>query len=556
MPLTIDKAISAGTAVASIGRAILSNSNNMSFGVNGQTITAKAAVNFYALGNTTQNASTVLDANAVSFNGLGAMTVGFSNGSIQLSAPVPTQSNQNISFFGLGNTTQNASTVLNANAVSFNGLGAMTVGYSNGSIQMSVPTQTNQNISFYGLGNTTQNASTVLNASVVSFNGLGAMTVGYSNGSIQMSVPTQTNQNISFYALGNTTQNSSSVLNASAVSINGLGIITAGYSNGSIQLSATQSNQNISFYALGNTTQNSSTVLNASVVSYNGLGEISVGYSNGSIQISGPREATLSMYPSFLPASTAVSTYYSGSTSQGAGGNSTRTGYTFSIYVVPIQLDAAVAFSNLRMAVSNGTVGGTGSVTHVYSVGIYTNNANTLSLVKDYYGGIMLSQNSSNAWTYSVFTVSTGGATAGGGGGFAGLAISSVQSSQGNVNSSLLINGSMKNIRIDNGVATTLTAGQYWLAFANCTVSAGSNVYSNAGFMQSNAISSVGLLDMGVNTAASAASLGGWGAISTTFSSNSNAASFFPMPNGIALTDMTGNSTSVQRYHFAMMRNL
>jgi hypothetical protein len=39
----------------------------------------------YALGNTTQNSSSVIDGRSISFNGLGGNTIGFSNGSIQVS---------------------------------------------------------------------------------------------------------------------------------------------------------------------------------------------------------------------------------------------------------------------------------------------------------------------------------------------------------------------------------------------------------------------------------------------------------------------------------------
>jgi hypothetical protein len=49
--------------------------------------------------------------------------------------------------------------------------------------------QSNQNMSLYALGNTTQNSSTLLNASNMSFNAIGSLTVGYSNGSIQFSAP-------------------------------------------------------------------------------------------------------------------------------------------------------------------------------------------------------------------------------------------------------------------------------------------------------------------------------------------------------------------------------
>jgi hypothetical protein len=47
------------------------------------------------------------------------------------------QSNQSLLLYGLGNTTQNSSTNMDARSVSFNGLGGVTVGYSSGSIQIS-----------------------------------------------------------------------------------------------------------------------------------------------------------------------------------------------------------------------------------------------------------------------------------------------------------------------------------------------------------------------------------------------------------------------------------
>ena len=75
------------------GTARFTNANGVSFTFNGQTISASVAsqtnqtVGLYALGNTTQNSSTTLDARTLSFNGLGAATWGYSNGSIQVSVP-------------------------------------------------------------------------------------------------------------------------------------------------------------------------------------------------------------------------------------------------------------------------------------------------------------------------------------------------------------------------------------------------------------------------------------------------------------------------------------
>lgn len=84
---------SAGTTSGNLASVVFSNSNGVSFGLNGSTVTGSVAaqsnqsVGLYALGNTTQNSSTTLDARTLSFNALGAMTMGYSNGSIQVSAP-------------------------------------------------------------------------------------------------------------------------------------------------------------------------------------------------------------------------------------------------------------------------------------------------------------------------------------------------------------------------------------------------------------------------------------------------------------------------------------
>ena len=267
----------------------------------------------------------------------------------------------------------------------------------------------------------------------------------------------------------------------------------------------------------------------------------------------------VSQWPDMLPASTVASTYYSGSTSQGAGGNSTQSGYTFSIYVVPLILPCPVVFSAIRFPVSYTTAGGTGSVTNVFSLGFYTNNASTLSLVEDYYGGLFFSENSSTAWTYSLWTCSTGGATTGAGG-FAGLAVSSYASSQGNAQAAGAtwnqLEGSYKNMLVFNGTMTTLTEGQYWFAYANKVVTSNSNVLSLVGVMQSNAISSSCLMDLGASTGQTIASLAGWGAISTTFTSHNNAATWFPLPGGINLANLSSTSSAWQRFHFPIFRGV
>lgn len=78
-------------------RLVFAGGNNVTLSqatdANGATVTVSAfnqsnqTLGLYALGNTTQNSSTTLDARTLSYNALGAMTWGYSNGSIQVSAP-------------------------------------------------------------------------------------------------------------------------------------------------------------------------------------------------------------------------------------------------------------------------------------------------------------------------------------------------------------------------------------------------------------------------------------------------------------------------------------
>lgn len=88
--------IAAGTQTALSGTVVFANSNGVTFGISGSSqVTASVVaaaqsnqtVGLYATGNTTQNSSTTLDARTVSFNALGAVTMGFSNGSVQVSSP-------------------------------------------------------------------------------------------------------------------------------------------------------------------------------------------------------------------------------------------------------------------------------------------------------------------------------------------------------------------------------------------------------------------------------------------------------------------------------------
>jgi hypothetical protein len=221
---------------------------------------------------------------------------------------------------------------------------------------------------------------------------------------------------------------------------------------------------------------------------------------------------------------------------------------------------AAVAFSELRIGVSNSrSTAGTGSVTHLYSVGFYTNNASTLSRVDDFYGGLGFTQNSITAQTFKLFTLSTGSNSVAASGGYGGLrSDGTVYSSAGNISANSQMDGlpGVKFVRVDDGVATTLTAGQYYCVFGFASASASVNVYANVGILQSNIISTNNIPDLGrENSTQTSNYLPAWGAISTTFESVSNVVTFFPLPNAINIANMTMSNSSGQRFHFPYLRN-
>ena len=96
VPLTAglisDINVSAGTTSGNLSALTFSNGSGVSFGLNASTITASVAAQsnqtegWYATGNTTQNTTATFDARSMTLAGYGIVTVGYSNGSIQISA--------------------------------------------------------------------------------------------------------------------------------------------------------------------------------------------------------------------------------------------------------------------------------------------------------------------------------------------------------------------------------------------------------------------------------------------------------------------------------------
>lgn len=171
------------------GATVFSNSNNVSFGLNGSTVTATATfaqsqdpINLYAVSNTTQSSSGAANVSALSFAGAGVASVGITGNSVLISVPAGGAAGTQ-SLYAVSNTTQSTSGTY-TNGLSFHGAGAASVGISNGSVVISVPVGggagDGYNIVSLGTTGTTGTAWSALSASVA-INGSGGVVVSQNN---------------------------------------------------------------------------------------------------------------------------------------------------------------------------------------------------------------------------------------------------------------------------------------------------------------------------------------------------------------------------------------
>lgn len=171
--------LSAGTTSNNLTNFILSNSNNISFGLNGSTVTATASFAqsqqpiYFSLSNSNTSANTM------TFGDLNGVSWSFSNGSIVASV----QTN----YLTTAMASNRGSDFVQANAA-FAGTNATGTIASDG-ISVSVLSQSNQTIGGYAVSNTTQSTSGTIDARSLSFHGAGIASVGISNGSVIISVP-------------------------------------------------------------------------------------------------------------------------------------------------------------------------------------------------------------------------------------------------------------------------------------------------------------------------------------------------------------------------------
>jgi hypothetical protein len=467
-PSGADNRIAAGTQTgASTGTVVLSNSNNVTFGMsNSSVVTANAAVNLSA--GTTSNLSsafTFANSNGLSF-GLDAGTMTASHNALT------SQSNQAFSAGGGSSTFQTLS-FRNANGISFsNSLGSVEASYT-------VPTETP-----FGISAGTQSVST----GTVVFSNSNGITFGMSGSSRVTAshdgLTSQSNQNVTAANGGFSFQTLSfSNLNGISFGTSAGSAITASHN-----AITSQSNQQMTLFATGNTTQSSSGTSNASSLIFRGSGVASVGITNGSVlvdvaagaaavtqsigmstQTAGGATAGTTGYATgddilyhFVPGSNiTMSQSVNGASATlsiygaAGGGGTTHSGWDpwrpagrlvaqigqGSLKIDPVRLEQAVQFDRIVLPVYNtNSSNSSGSHTISFWFGFYTRNVSTLSLLS--------STSSTTALTHS--------GTAGSYSFYSGFRIFTIP------------------------FTTTLATGDYWLGFLSRTTSGGANgSYSN-----------------------------------------------------------------------------
>ena len=308
--------ISAGTTRGTLGELVMSNSNGISFGIDGQTLTASHN------GLTSQSNQAVSAANGsyafqtLSFSNANGVSFGTSAGSaITASYTVPAPQT-GISALQVSNTTYSSGTVTfqNANGISFGSSGAngisasYTVPSTAGLISAVGVTGQNGNFTTTGLSFSNANgisfgtsAGSAVTAShnaltsqsnqafsasggssafqTLNFANSNGFTFSNSAGSVigSYTVPSVTQ----YFSATNTTFNGTNISGSLTLNTNGLRVDLSVAAGGGGGTAAT-------VYATGNTTQSSSGTQALSSLIFRGEGIASVGMTNGSVVVSVP----------------------------------------------------------------------------------------------------------------------------------------------------------------------------------------------------------------------------------------------------------------------------
>ena len=528
--------VSAGTTSNNLSALTLSNSNNVSFGLNGSVITASATVatslsNIRVSAGTTSNllsALTFSNSNNVSFglngsvitasaSGAGGAGMSVSAGTSSANLASLVFSNSNGVSFGLnGSTITGSHNAIQSLEVNGSLLGSATVGFYNSH---------NVTFSTSGASRVFASAALLLSAGTSSV-GLSSLVFSNSNGvsfglngsTITASVNTGGAGVMSVYALGATnTDNKLSFVNSNGITF-GLGGIGNEDLTASHNGLTSQSNQAASASNGSFTFQ---------TLAFSNANNVTFGTSAGSIVTAsvaapgGGAAVSVSQWP-FAPWPMATSSVEVGTTG-GTGGSTQITG---SLYIAPMIFPAAVVFNCVQLAISAASAAGTGSATKGHMLGIYTRNGNSLSLSTSYMWAAVVSQNSVTAQTMQWWYGTN----------------STVNSSSigGNISASL---ARLANVIMIDKVTQTLTAGHYYIAVAHTRRSSSVDVWPMGSQGRYSVSQHTAAPEFGSNITSSPYDPYFHGIASTTTNVAATSAAFMPASINLSAITKTGGTS-------------
>jgi hypothetical protein len=385
----------------------------------------------------------------------------------------------------LGGNTAGTSTFNASNNATLwlNGGNNITLSGNGSTVTISAAAQTNQTLGFYAVSNTEgASSSSTFDARTVSFQGKGAVSVGFSNGSVVIDAPSAAAGNVTFSAGANSGGLGSVVFsNSNGVSfgLNG-STITASVNAGGGGAGVGMSN-------LGNTAGTSGTVTAGNYVMV-GSGAISLSQSssgsNGTLSILAP--ATSSLVGTFGPSlstngsTVSISLDLMNQLDFFRKDNVLQTNSTLgqsSLYLYPVDVPWPFSGSRINMFLSIGTtnsaINSTGAGSYGLGYGLYTRGLGTasdrLSLLTSY---------SASLWTYTFSSNTRLGVTH-----YIGLSNATSHStstySSAATNVSTYMANSLGGYRaVALPLNSTLTPGRYWLAISNQTTTTNATAFS------------------------------------------------------------------------------
>jgi hypothetical protein len=441
------------------GDRFFSNSNNITWGVDtaGNVVTASYALQI-------SDSATSFNVSKLRFSNANGVSFGITNQTLTASV---SQSNQVMSVYAVSNTTSNTSGTINATAMSFKGMGGVSVGVSGGSvivsgitgggggqITISGGTQTaalsslvfkDANRISFGLSNSSITAS-YGNAIVVGPTGLETLVAGgdgitfvdsnnvawnFNGGRVAASVSVTAETGMALQIGGNSAGSSRAMASTGSILLYGNNNITLSQSTNTagatISINAKQ--ETINVYALSQTLgQSSSTSFLPSAFSIAGSGGVSVGHSNGSMVIYAPAASAASNSGNVIavagttaPATATVAFLNANLFSFGISGTeSTRMTGSWKMYM---QADGNAGFNTYGQQIvftnsNNVSFGlGAGSVfsatvdaKHIYAAGTSTGSAS--SVVFSNSNGVTFGMATNvNGVVYTASINAAGGAT-------------------------------------------------------------------------------------------------------------------------------------------------